>query len=141
MPEHVISLVLDGLNEVGKTVKNSKIAILGISYKPNVKDSQLTPIKTIYEILIRMGSEVRIYDPYFKNETVFGAKTTDSLKNAVKGVDCIIIGTAHGEFNKLDISMLRNLCNRPAAFIDTRHIIEPEKVRNQKFAYRGVGRA
>src|SRR5579864_6013812 len=98
MPEHVVQLVSEALNEVGKTVKGSKIAILGVAYKPEIKDVQLSPIEPICSSLSKMGAMLDIYDPMFQGETVFGYPTRRSLAQAVNGADCIVIGTAHKEF-------------------------------------------
>ncbi len=57
MPRHTVELVIDALNETGKSVKNSSIAILGISYKPNIADIQLSPAKEIIEILANLGAK------------------------------------------------------------------------------------
>ncbi|MGA2665967.1 MAG: nucleotide sugar dehydrogenase, partial [Nitrososphaerales archaeon] len=47
MPDHVVELTSEALNEVGKTIRGSKIAVLGITYKPGVRDVQLTPVEHI----------------------------------------------------------------------------------------------
>ena len=65
MPEHVIQLTSDAFEELGKSVNNSKILILGVSYKPNVKDIQLTPAEEIIKKLQNLGSKIYIYDPYY----------------------------------------------------------------------------
>lgn len=140
MPEHTVTLVLEGLNDVGKTVRGAKLAILGVSYKPDIKDLQLTPIEKICISLVQMGGKISIYDPYFKGEEVFGFKVESSLEQAIRNVDCIIIGTAHKELMNLNLSLLQKLCNNPAALVDTRHILDPGDVRKSGFAYRGVGR-
>ena len=43
MPDHVVKLTSDAFKECNKSLENSSILILGVSYKPNVKDIQLTP--------------------------------------------------------------------------------------------------
>ena len=60
-----------------KIFKESTILILGISYKPNVKDIQLTPAEIIIKKLQELGANVCIYDPYFKNVDVFGIKSEE----------------------------------------------------------------
>ena len=70
MPDHVVTLVTEALNKIGKVVSKSKIAILGVSYKPNVHDLQMTPFKNVFNGLRLMGASVTIFDPMFKGETV-----------------------------------------------------------------------
>jgi len=140
MPDHVVTLVEEALNEVKKTVKGSRISVLGLSYKPNIKDLQLTPVERICSELKEMGASCAIFDPYCIGETAFGFRVEDDLRSAVKGADCILIGTAHDEFRKLDLGMLARLSNSPAAIVDARHVVDPRRARENGFFYRGVGR-
>jgi len=114
--------------------------VLGASYKPNVKDIQLSPIEKICDRLRLMGSSLRLYDPMFHDEVVFGIRVSPSLEEAVKDADCIIIGTAHDEFRKCDPNELKRLASKRAALVDSRQVFDPESVRKAGFAYRGVGR-
>lgn len=140
MPEHVAMLVEEALKDVGKFVRGSKIAILGVSYKANVHGLQGTPIEHIYFRLKRMGGSVAIYDPLFKGEKIFGVKASKVLKEAVHEADCILIGTGHKEFRNLDLAALAKISNMPTAFVDTRHVVNPVKVKEHGFSYRGIGR-
>lgn len=141
MPEHVVTLVTEALNEVGKTVQGSQIAVLGAAYKPNIRDIQLTPIKRVVDRLKSLGAWVRIYDPMYKGEEVFGEKVPENAYYAVDGVDCIVLGTAHNELKQLELDKLARLSHTPSALVDARNMFEPTKVKDAGFAYRGVGRA
>jgi nucleotide sugar dehydrogenase len=140
MPDHAVELVGEALNEAGKTVKGSKIAILGVAYKPNIKDVQLTPVERVVTRLREMGAKVEIYDPMFKGEEVFGLRTRPSLEAAVKGADCLVVGTAHDEFKHLDLKELSQLMRMRAGFVDARNVVSPAAVVKAGFAFRGVGR-
>ncbi|HWY36056.1 MAG TPA: nucleotide sugar dehydrogenase, partial [Nitrosopumilaceae archaeon] len=97
MPYHVVELLADALNEAGKSVKDSTIALLGLSYKPNVRDIQLSPAETIIKRLDQLGARIKMYDPYFKSTEVFSHKTEDDSVNAITNADAAIIVTAHNE--------------------------------------------
>lgn len=140
MPDHVVELVGEALNDVGKTIRGSRVAILGVAYKPDIKDIQLTPIERIATRLQEMGARVEMYDPMFKGEEVFGLKVKDSLSDAVRLSDCIVIGTAHSEFKTLDLAALARLMHKEAALVDTRSLVSPAEVARVGLAYRGVGR-
>jgi nucleotide sugar dehydrogenase len=140
MPDHAVELVGEALNEAGKTVKGSKIAVLGVAYKPNIKDIQLTPVDRLVTRLREMGATLEIYDPMFKGEEVFGVKVKPNLETAVKGADCVVIGTAHDEFRNLDLDEISNLTRNRAAFVDARNLVSPVAAVKAGFAYRGVGR-
>jgi nucleotide sugar dehydrogenase len=140
MPDHVVTLVTEALNKIGKVVSKSKIVILGVSYKPNVHDLQMTPFKNVFHGLELMGASVTIYDPMFKGETVFGVKVAQNMDDALKAADCIIIGVSHEEFKKIDLVHVAEVCNHPAALVDTQNIIAPARAKELGFSYAGVGR-
>ena len=140
MPDHAVELVEEALNEAGKTVRGSKIVMMGVAYKPNIKDVQLTPVERVITRLREMGARVEIYDPMYKGERVLGVKSKRSLEAAATGADCLVIGTAHDEFKHLDLEDLAKLVRRPAAFVDARNVISPDAVAGAGFTFRGVGR-
>ena len=141
MPDHVVELTSEALNEAGKTVRGSRIAVLGVAYKPNIKDVQLSPIQRVVERLQEMGATIELYDPMYKGEEVFGLQARSSLERAVRRADCIVLGTAHSEFRNLDLGHLSTLASRKAALVDARNIVTPRDAKQHGFAYRGVGRA
>ena len=141
MPEHVVELTAEALNEVGKTIKGSKVAVLGISYKPGVKDVQLTPLEPVVKKLLGMGAHLTAYDPMFAGETALGIDVRRTVEEAVRDADCIVVGTAHKEFEKLDLATLARLANGKAALVDGRSVFDPGSAKRAGFAYRGVGRA
>ena len=138
MPEHVIKLTLDAFQECNQNIKGSTVLILGISYKPNVKDIQLTPAEIIIKKLHKLGANVCIYDPYFKDVDVFGIKSEKNIDNILTNVDAAIIVTGHDEFKKLEISKFNKMNNK--ILIDTRGIIKPLDAKNKNLIFRGLGR-
>jgi len=139
MPDHVIDLTIDAFNESGKSLTNSEILILGISYKPNVKDIQLTPAEDIIKKLKDLGVNVHIYDPYFSSTEKFNIKILESISTELlEKIDATIIVTAHNEFRKFDISNFTHM--KTPILIDTRGIIDPIDAKNSKLIFRGLGR-
>ena len=138
MPEHVIKLTLDAFQECNKSVQGSTILILGISYKPNVKDIQLTPAEIIIKKFQELGANIRIYDPYFKTTDVFGIKPEENLDDVFTNVNAAIIVTGHDEFKKYEISKFSQTIDK--ILIDTRGIIEPTSAKNANLVFRGLGR-
>ena len=138
MPEHVLKLTLNAFENCKKSIDNSSILILGISYKPNVKDIQLTPAEVIIKKLQKLGVMIHIYDPYFISADVFGIKTEQNLKNIIHNVDAAIIVTDHKEFKNLDISIFNQM--KSPILIDSRGIIDPTSATNNNLIFRGLGR-
>ena len=140
MPDHVVKLVTEALNDVNKTVRESKIAVLGVAYKPDIHDIQLTPIERIFKSLKALGARVSIYDPMYKGEVVFGERVPQDAYEAIEGADCILIGTAHSELKKVELTKIAKFCDMPAALVDTQNLFNPKNVKEAGFAFRGVGR-
>ncbi len=139
MPDHVIELLKDAFDESSIDIKNSTILILGVTYKPDIKDVQLTPAETIISKLQQMGSNVKIYDPYFKDSNLFGINCESNLLETLKQSDAIIVVTAHKEFHDLEPEFLKSTMKSPVV-IDSRCIINQFDAKNTGLIYRGVGR-
>ena len=86
MPEHVIDLTLNAFDQASLPLENSHILILGVSYKPNVKDIQLTPAEEIIKKLQNNNVIVHIYDPYFTSTEVFGITIEKSIEDIISKV-------------------------------------------------------
>ena len=138
MPDHVIQLTIDAFNECKKSLEKSKILIMGISYKPNVKDTQLSPAKDIIKKFQNLGSIVHIYDPFFHSTEVFGLQVEDTLENILPEMDAVVIVTGHDEFKQIEINSFSK--TKLKILIDTRGIIDPISIKNQNIIFRGLGR-
>jgi len=138
MPEHVIKLTLDAFKECKKSIQNNDILILGVSYKPDVKDIQLTPAKHIIKKLQDLGANIHIYDPYFSSSQVFGINVEENLDDAISKVDASIIVTAHKEFQNITLPVFNKM--KSPILIDTRGIIDPMDAKQAKLIFRGLGR-
>ena len=138
MPDHVIKLTLDAFNECKKSIDKSKILIMGISYKPNVKDIQLSPAKDIIKKFQNLGSLVHIYDPFFHSAEVFGLKVEDNFENILSEMDAVVIVTGHDEFKHIEINSFLKIKSK--ILIDSRGIIDPISIKNKNLIFRGLGR-
>jgi len=123
MPLHIVDLIVDGFSEANLPVKGSTILVLGVSYKPEVKDVQLTPAKKIIEKLHELGANVKIYDPYFKNSELFDLKTENNLEEAVSNTNAVVIVTAHAEFQNIEPIFFKEKMKSPIV-IDSRGVID-----------------
>ncbi len=139
MPFHTIELLEDALNEIDVPISGSSILVLGVSYKPDVKDIQLSPVKEIVNLLREKSAHVLIYDPYFKNSEIFGIKTLDDYIQNLENCDGLIIATAHKEFHNLEPIFLKSKMKNPVV-VDSKNIIDQHLAKNAGLIYRGIGR-
>lgn len=97
MPEYVVSLIADALNEHGKPLKGSRILLLGVAYKPEVNDYRESPSLALIELLMQKGSYVLYHDPYVPELNHNGQmmKSVDLTEDELAKSDCVVVVTAH----------------------------------------------
>jgi len=139
MPQHVVDLLVNAFSELNKQLDNSTIGLLGISYKPNVRDVQIAPSEVIIKLLNAKNVKLKIFDPYFMSETVFGHKIENSISDAIIDSDAVIIITGHKEFEELNLETFSNSRNKPI-LVDCTGKINPKDAKSQGIIFRGIGR-
>jgi len=139
MPDHVVNLTLDGFKKCNKSIKDSTLLILGVSYKPDVKDIQLSPAEIIIKKLKALGAKIRIYDPYYKDNQVFGINVEHNIQDVLSEVDASIIVTAHKEFQEINPKIFTKM--KTPILIDSRGIIDISSANSAGLVFRGLGRS
>jgi len=94
MPYHCVAKVERLLNDAGKPVRGSKIAILGVAYKPGVGDVRESPGLKIVTLLAALGADVRYHDPFVSELPAHGLRS-EALDVVLAGADLALIVTAH----------------------------------------------
>lgn len=108
MGAYVANQTIKAMNLKGLKVKDSKILILGITFKENCPDIRNTKIVDIYHTLAEYTPNIIIYDPWANPEAVkheYGIDIVNSLPEGEK-YDAVILGVAHNQFKDLDIRSL-----------------------------------
>lgn len=137
MPKHVLELVENALKSVNKSVKDSKVAVLGITYKGDTDDIRGTPSKEIITSLIKANCDVFSHDPYVSSD--FGGKFSNDIVEAVKDSDCVVIVTDHSTYKKINPADLAKHMKRPGVIVDGRRVLNPGDVKDKGISYFGVG--
>lgn len=140
MPDHVLELIEDGFANAKKSLQGGTVVILGISYKPNVKDIQLSPAEKIIEKLRQRKAIVKAYDPYYKSEKIFDLMIENDLSRAITQADAIVLVTAHDEFQEIEPSFLVSKMKKIPIIIDSRGVIDDRAAKKVGAIFRGLGR-
>ena len=138
MPNHVVNLLSDALSESNTSLNNSTIALLGVSYKPNIHDVQIAPSKEIIKILKEKNAKIKIFDPHFTTQ-VFGLNTEKSISDALSESDAVILITGHKEFQNLDLKKFSKTMKNPV-LVDCTGLVNPSDAKESGFIFRGIGR-
>jgi UDP-N-acetyl-D-glucosamine dehydrogenase len=101
MPAYVATRIADVLNEAGKSVKGSRVLVLGVAYKPDVGDPRESPAIEVMTHLARRGADVYFCDPYVASVVVDGRpmERVDLSQRAVERADCVAVLTPHSVFD------------------------------------------
>ncbi|HEY6245552.1 MAG TPA: nucleotide sugar dehydrogenase [Pyrinomonadaceae bacterium] len=135
MPEHVVQLVSDGLNDERKAMKGSRVLLLGVAYKKDIDDVRESPALSIIDRLRAKGADVRYHDPFVKEVRFDDAHTEgsgESLESVpltdeeLRSSDCVIIVTDHSE---IDYS---RVCSLTSVIVDTRNALNGQLRRESK---------
>ncbi|MGB8779302.1 MAG: nucleotide sugar dehydrogenase [Candidatus Bathyarchaeia archaeon] len=140
--KHVANLVKDALRSCGKTLRRSRVSILGLSQTPNTKSHPKRIVKQVVQVLTARGARIRLYDPYFSENELGDLKPLfkKNLTEALEAADCIVILTGHDQFKRLGLHKLKIMMKTPSAIVDLERIVEPAKAEKEGFIYRGLGR-
>ena len=138
-----------GYNNNGFIIRNSwgrQWAYNGYSvYKYNnlVRTNKITPSKSkspnINKRNGQLNVNIRIYDPYFISENIFGIDSETNLIDALSNSDGVILVTPHKEFHDIKPKFLKSKLRNPI-FIDTRCVLDQHEAINAGLIYRGLGR-
>jgi UDP-N-acetyl-D-glucosamine dehydrogenase len=136
MPEHVVQLVSDGLNDDRKAMNGARVLLLGVAYKKDIDDVRESPALSIIDRLRSKGCDVRYHDPFVDKlnfDDTHTAGSRDPLSSVelsdeeVKASDCVVIVTNH---SAVDYQRVVNLAS---LVVDTRNALNGD-LRNHSAA-------
>jgi UDP-N-acetyl-D-glucosamine dehydrogenase len=119
MPRYVVSKVQDALNDLSRSLKGSRVLVLGTAYKPDVDDIRESPALDIIGLLKQKGAEVTYHDPYIPL-ILHDDWSLESVGDVVEGVrdaDCVVIVTNHSSYD------YQSILENAALVVDTRNAL------------------
>lgn len=137
MPKHVAKLARKGLNKAGKVLKLSKVLLMGLTFKENVRDLRTSQAKNIIHDLREFEIDVIGYDPLADREEIkkeFNIELMDDLEKLGK-IDCVILAVIHDEFKRLSLDMIKDFMTHNPVLIDVRGFFSPQEAKQKGFEY------
>ena len=135
MPEHVVQLVSDGLNDECKSMKGSTVLLLGVAYKRDIDDVRESPALSIIDRLRAKGANVRYHDP-FVSELRFDDAHTEATHDPIisvsltddelRSADCVVIVTDHSGID------YKRVCSLASLIVDTRNALNGDVRRESR---------
>ena len=137
MPGFVVDVTRRALEEKDIKLEDAKVALFGLSYKPNVDDLRESPSLEILDQLKEMGVEVVVYDPYHVKDD-----HAESIDDALgDNVDALILATHHDDYKELSPETMKK--HGVSVFVDSRNMFKDTKqdFKDAGVLYRGVGQS
>ena len=141
--EEAVATALEKVRDALWNLEGKRIALLGLSFKPETDDVRFSPSLSLARSLIAAGADVVGYDPRAASEAakeVPDLELAESAYDAADGAHCLVLCTAWQEFRELDLEKLGEL----VAFrliVDGRNFLDPQDVVAAGFTYHSMGRA
>lgn len=129
MPEHVVQLIADGLNDDRKAMKGARVLLLGVAYKKDINDVRESPALSIIDRLRNKGCDVQYHDPFVSEVRFDDAHASftgeplasiDLSDDEIKQADCVVIVTDHSQIDYQKVIDLASLV------VDTRNALNRE---------------
>lgn len=127
---------------LGGSLDGRRVAVLGLSFKPNTDDMRDAPSLTVIHQLLNEGARVIAYDPVaarHASRLLPKAELAASAYEASRAADALLILTEWNEFKQLDLERIRVLMARPL-IVDGRNIYDPSRMTELGFQYLSIGR-
>ena len=127
---------------VAGNLRGKKVAVLGLTFKPDTDDMREAPSIPLVTGLLDMGALVRAHDPAGMEQArkeLPNIEYFDDPYVCASGVDVLVIATEWAQFRALDLERLKQLMNQPV-LVDLRNIYRPKEVTDLGFVYAGIGR-
>ena len=128
--------------EAGGSVAGKRIAVLGVTFKPNTDDMREAPALDMVPALREAGAEIVLCDPQGRKEgeEVLGpALWVEEAYEAANGADVLVLMTEWNEFRALDLRRLYQQM-RGDVLVDLRNVYVPEDAKAAGFSYSSIGR-
>jgi nucleotide sugar dehydrogenase len=134
MPEYTVELLFKGLNSIAKSIKNTPIALLGLSYKADVRDQRESPSLKIKAQLMKFDADLIIYDPNFPEECTYS-----TLQETLDKADAVVLAVNHKEF--VEYLTAENFKKHNIkVIIDGKNMLDKDGIKAMDIYYKGIGR-
>lgn len=138
MPQYTV----DKLLKLIGNVKDKKIAVLGLAFRGDIADTRLSPAYDIIRILSKLGANIVVFDPlvnYDKTLESIGVFQVNTLREAIRDADAVVVVTDHSEFKRLNVEEEFKDARKPLIVVDGRNTLNVEKIPSW-IKYVGIGR-
>jgi UDPglucose 6-dehydrogenase len=132
-------LVIETLRNSLMGVENKRIAVLGLSFKPNTDDIRESPSIKIVDRLVKSGAIVNVHDPIVNMIGMDGVTQFKKIEETVENTDAILLCTEWDHYKEINWREIKNIVKSPFIF-DCRNFLDRNELISFGFKYKGIGR-
>jgi UDP-N-acetyl-D-galactosamine dehydrogenase len=118
MGGYVAKQIVKKLVAAGKHIQNSKVLIMGITFKEDVSDIRNSKVVDVYKELLSYGVKVDVVDPYADPEEVKEEYQFEMAKDSAKDYDVVIAAVSHDKYLSLEEKYFKSITTEKALFVD-----------------------
>ncbi|HSE48273.1 MAG TPA: nucleotide sugar dehydrogenase [Terriglobales bacterium] len=127
-----------------RQLQGKEVGILGLAFKPHTNSVACSSSIALAKRLLESGAHVRAYDPVALNDAKLELNGTvkycETAYAAAEGVDALVLSTGWPEFRALDFDRIKRLQRTPV-LVDTKNLLDAQRMRGMGFQYLAIGRA
>ena len=129
MGEHVASQLVSSMKKKNIEVNNSKILIMGLTFKENCADIRNSGVKILFDSLKKFNCILDLYDPWANSDDIKKLYDIDPIQTLTENTyDSILIAVAHDEFKNLGENYIMNLCKKKRVIYDLKNLFKSNKI-------------
>ncbi|NOR23519.1 MAG: Vi polysaccharide biosynthesis UDP-N-acetylglucosamine C-6 dehydrogenase TviB [Desulforhopalus sp.] len=129
MGHYIASTVIKKMVKKGIDTANSRILVMGLTFKENCPDLRNTRVTDIIDEFSEYGIAVDVYDPWVNSDEAFREYAIRPVEDLQEGTyGGIVLAVAHQEFAEMSITQLRSLCKDKSVIYDVKSLLPPDQV-------------
>jgi UDP-N-acetyl-D-glucosamine/UDP-N-acetyl-D-galactosamine dehydrogenase len=129
MGEHVVSQLVFAMKKKKIEIKNSRILIMGLTFKENCADIRNSGVKNLFDNLKKFNCILDLYDPWANKEDIKKIYNINPISSLAKNTyDGLLITVAHDEFKTLGENTIKNLCKKTSVIYDLKNLFKSDKI-------------
>ncbi|NUC72862.1 nucleotide sugar dehydrogenase [Haloterrigena sp. SYSU A558-1] len=137
VPDHIADLTIKALNNCHKTLRDSRVLVLGLSYKSGVGDIRSSKVADVVERLAEYDIDIAGFDPFADEDAVRDAFELDVQERlSFEGFDAVVLATPHAEFEQLDLEAVASELAEDPALVDVTGTFDEDAACEAGFVYR-----
>jgi len=136
MPAFIAKELVQALLKENKNPKQSKVLVLGVTFKENVADIRNSKVVDVVRELMEYGVNVQLYDPYASPNEIAHEYRLTMVEEIGKAYDAIVVAVAHDEFEDYDLDKFRDLSRDNMLLFDLKGLYDRSGLKDGELIWR-----